>query len=272
MADAEDLESLDGRTTLEVRVVSISCDLVSTIRCSPEETVLLVKERLCTVLGMPHMHSSLLELSLDTKMLSNEDQLQTVCADHTLELVLVRGSAARLSALPEFCGLYKGYGNEGDGKWKFELAIDSASFREKKDCRANEVEGIMHWRYVQGPSDVDPQLRAREWIAGSVLEDGRMQLSGYNCVPITGVINPCDYNLQLAAGGSEIRGTFTGTGVCSCDDDFVLQRCTEAESVDWHSQLDADIRDCGHRLGMEIRNMTGSVGSSHSAADASSSA
>lgn len=234
----------------KVVFLKMSGELAATLVCEPSATAALVTARLCERLGKPSEHAHLVHILTDGRVLDDGDKLMEDGATGAVSRTVIFASSSRLSLVPGFRGLYVGHETESGGKWKFEMALDSADFVEVEGSE-HDIKGIMHWRCVEGPFDVEPTLRASESVRGTVQEDGSLQLAGYACVPKTGVIAECRYDLRLSSEGTEVSGRFKGP--TECDDRFVLKRVAEEDCSKWYDERRAHIAECTHRLAEEVR-------------------
>jgi len=239
---------------MEVKILNLAGADVMLLQCEASEEVSSLKTKIASSIGMAPDRAFLLQLlSSNGKFLEDASNLSAsgICSGE--DLTLIRASAARLGALPEFSGFYLGTETEDHGRWTFEIGIDSVDFHETEDFL---VEGVLHWRCVSGPFDVDPFLRGREKVRGTVQEDGSLHLKGFTTEPLEGLIICSTYSFRLA-DGKTLTGTFKGA--TTCDDEFRLLHQTEEEALAWRTSRTEDIRSCTHARAEEVRLGNGIV-------------
>eukprot|EP00929_Paragymnodinium_shiwhaense_P075527 TRINITY_DN38614_c0_g1_i8.p1 TRINITY_DN38614_c0_g1~~TRINITY_DN38614_c0_g1_i8.p1 ORF type:complete len:216 (+),score=24.64 TRINITY_DN38614_c0_g1_i8:84-731(+) len=188
---------------MEVTVSNLAGEEVCVVQCAEKQTILAVKVMISEKIGMSFHRAVLLELSIDGRLLRNDEAMALVCQPRRGPVeMLVTQRESRIPALPEFVGLYIGIAREGRGTWVFELAIDAGEFKSETD--RNAVEGVVHWRCTSGPQHADPQLRGRQWVQGFVLPDRSLQLSGVRSEPAKGLI----YNASFSTVICVLRNVF----------------------------------------------------------------
>mmetsp|Transcript_31214 Transcript_31214/g.72450 ORF Transcript_31214/g.72450 Transcript_31214/m.72450 type:complete len:230 (+) Transcript_31214:121-810(+) len=223
---------------MEIEFVKPSGEAVATLTCKPSDTALSLRCRLSEAACIP---LPLLRLVWRNDVLADVATLDSQGITGKEPILLVHESAARLSLLPGFQGLYRGEEHEeGNGRGVYEMVLDSLDFSE---LPGDEVEGVIHWRCLQNPQEVKVGMRARELVSGTVSESGDIHLRGYEEEQKFPLIALCHYELKLADNGSEIRGTFqdnAGGQVNQSVGEFVLHRLSESEAELWREEREAD--------------------------------
>mmetsp|Transcript_138268 Transcript_138268/g.275621 ORF Transcript_138268/g.275621 Transcript_138268/m.275621 type:complete len:346 (-) Transcript_138268:102-1139(-) len=225
-------------------ITALSGRLITHVACDESADVSLLKGMICkTVGGRP----CLTKLLVNGTVLDDVVQLKDVPITSDTQVVMLRESAAHLSRMPDFCGVYRGEVSEHGGRYLTEMVIDSAEFVEVAVADSSDVdahfEGKIHWRPLRHKEFSAIGARGVEYVKGTVICEDLIEFVGYRMEYVgresRGINLVCsNFTLRLQPSGESFTCEFVGE---ECGQgDYVIDRLTELEAEEWRINLEID--------------------------------